>query len=214
MRFPAQSFGAHAIDAIFPSPARRVRVRARPGTEPGVSVRLHFNVALPNCESCRRMRIGRPATLLNCLTMILGQASYSTMPCRPLLKWPGGKRSELQWIRPLIPPHRRYLTSPFLAVDRFSGDAINVDAYVNDLHKDLMTVLHMRQGTADGHSSKCCSVSSRSGRLERTSIGKRCTTRHAIVITTTDTMTVDRAADFFLIRQFAYGGMFRVSRHR
>ena len=142
--------------------------------------------------------------------MILGQTSYSTVPCRPLLKWPGGKRSELQWIRPLIPPHRRYF-EPFFGGGSVFFDAINVNAYVNDLHKDLMLFYEcVKEQRADFFELLFGFVEEwESGTLkDRETMYYRARDRY----NSTNVMNVNRAADFFLIRQLAFGGMFRVSR--
>ena len=142
--------------------------------------------------------------------MLLGQTSYSTVPCRPLLKWPGGKRSELQWIRPLIPPHRRYF-EPFFGGGSVFFDAIDVDAYVNDLHKDLMLfyacVKEYRPEFFE-ELFRFVEVWEVGTYSDRETMYYQARDRY----NATGTMTVYRAADFFLIRQFAYGGMFRVSR--
>ena len=151
-----------------------------------------------------------PRNIAKLFEMILGQASYSTMPCRPLLKWPGGKRSELQWIRPLIPPHRRYF-EPFFGGGSVFFDAINVDAYVNDLHKDLMLFYTcVKEQRTEFFEVLFGFVKEwEAGTdIDRETMYYQARDRY----NATDTMTVDRAADFFLIRQFAYGGMFRVSR--
>ncbi len=142
--------------------------------------------------------------------MILGQTSYSTVPCRPLLKWPGGKRSELQWIRPLIPPHRRYF-EPFFGGGSVFFDAIDVEAYVNDLHKDLMLFYKcVKEQRPEFFEVLLGFVEEwEAGTyIDRETMYYQARDRY----NATGAMTVNRAADFFLIRQFAYGGMFRVSR--
>ena len=143
------------------------------------------------------------------LEMIQGQASYTTMPCRPLLKWPGGKRSELRRIRPLIPPHRRYF-EPFFGGGSVFFDAINVESYVNDLHKDLMLFYAcVKEQRSDFFKILSGFVEEwESGtHISREAMYYQARNRY----NSTDAMTANRAVDFFLIRQFAYGGMFRVS---
>ena len=65
---------------------------------------------------------------------------FSPLSCKPLLKWPGGKRSELPMIVPKIPRHERYL-EPFFGG---GGGSVYFDTIsarscaVNDIHPDLM----------------------------------------------------------------------------
>ncbi len=55
----------------------------------------------------------------------------------PLIKWPGGKSREIEKVKDLIPPHKRYV-EPF-----FGGGALYFDlsperAAINDISQDLM----------------------------------------------------------------------------
>ena len=129
--------------------------------------------------------------------------------CKPLLKWPGGKRSELPFIVPRIPQHNRYF-EPFFGGGSVYFDAIFSPAHVNDLHTDLMLFYRCVQeqeesffdflyyqigvweeATLYGRDNLYYEVRSRYN-------ANNCPTEH-------------RAADFFLLRELAYGGMFRVN---
>ena len=132
-----------------------------------------------------------------------------TASCAPLLKWPGGKRSEMAHIRPFIPQHARYF-EPFFGGGSVFFDAISAPSYANDLHPDLMLFYHcVKQQCPDFFRLlyKYTDEWERSTLDERVAMYYRCRQRY-----NADRFpTPDRAADFFMLREFAFGGMFRVN---
>lgn len=142
--------------------------------------------------------------------MKLTQQFSLTPSCRPLLKWPGGKRSELPFISPFIPSHVRYF-EPFFGGGSVFFDAITVRSYANDLHPDLMVFY------ACVRARETCFFDLLLKRVEEWETGTledrgfmyyECRTRYNAGQQT----TAERAVDFFLLRELAYGGMFRVNR--
>ena len=131
--------------------------------------------------------------------------------CRPLLKWPGGKRAELPFITPFIPPHGRYF-EPFFGGGSVFFDAIEVPSHANDVHPDLM-VFYSRVKANDTEFFRLLFQSVdewENGTLEdRDSMYYECRTRYNSVRASGS----ERAADFFLLRELAFGGMFRVNRN-
>lgn len=139
------------------------------------------------------------------------QRSFLASPCRPLLKWPGGKRSELPFISPYIPSHGRYF-EPFFGGGSVFFDAIVVRSYINDLHPDLMVFY----ASVKARETRFFDLLLRRleewerGALEnRESMYYECRTRYNAGRQT----ETERAVDFFLLRELAYGGMFRVNRN-
>ena len=135
--------------------------------------------------------------------------TFIAEPCRPLLKWPGGKRAELPFIKPLIPPHRRYF-EPFFGGGSVFFDAISVRAYANDLHPDLMAFYHcVKTQRGDFFDLLYNAIAEwEQCSLEcREAMYYMCRERY-----NADKLpTMQRVADFFLLRELAYGGMFRVN---
>lgn len=129
--------------------------------------------------------------------------------CRPLLKWPGGKRSELSWIRPLIPRHERYF-EPFFGGGSVFFDAIDAPAFANDLHPDLMNLYHCVQQQSVEFFSWLHSLVhewERGTQHDREQMYYCIRDRYNAGASSAE----QRAADFFLLRQLAYGGMFRLN---
>ncbi len=129
--------------------------------------------------------------------------------CRPLLKWPGGKRAELSWIKPLIPCHRRYF-EPFFGGGSVFFDAVTAPAYANDQHPDLIMFYACVQEQNAAFFDLLADFADEweSATLDhRAAMYYRTRERYNAA----PASTPYRAACFFLIRQFAYGGMFRVN---
>ena len=132
--------------------------------------------------------------------------SADVLCCKPLLKWPGGKKGELAEIAPRIPQHTRYF-EPFFGGGSVYFDAIEKPSYANDTHPDLMMFY------------KCVKTSNNrfltyidefmdewSSRPEdRALIYLRIRARY----NNTPNATIQKAFDFFILREYAYGGMFR-----
>lgn len=61
---------------------------------------------------------------------------------KPLIKWPGGKSSELKWIRPYIPknfdPDSHTYVEPFFGGGALYFDLSPTNSFINDLDKDLV----------------------------------------------------------------------------
>ena len=131
-------------------------------------------------------------------------------PCHPLLKWPGGKRSELPIIAPRIPRHRRYF-EPFFGGGSVYFDAIiTKSAYANDSHPDLMMFYRcVKEQRADFFDFLYGVVEAweRSTTEGRNNLYYRIRDRY----NATKRYTMRHAADFFLLRELAYGGMFRTN---
>lgn len=130
-------------------------------------------------------------------------------PCRPLLKWPGGKRSELPLIAPRIPEHSRYF-EPFFGGGSVYFDAIDAESHANDLHPDLMEFYRCVKQDDERFFKHLYSIVEDwelAPLVERDAIYYDCRERYNASTLT----TVQRAADFFLLRELAYGGMFRVN---
>ena len=137
------------------------------------------------------------------------QSTFFTEPCHPLLKWPGGKRSELPLIRLCIPSHSRYF-EPFFGGGSVFFDAIDVRSYGNDLHPDLMMFYRcVKQQRSDFFDLLLDSVVEwECGSFEsRNTMYYECRDRY----NSTSHPAMQRAVDFFFLRELAYGGMFRVN---
>ncbi len=125
----------------------------------------------------------------------------------PLLKWPGGKRSELPAIAPLVPEHERYF-EPFFGGGSVFFGLIDCEAHGNDLHEDLI-LLHELAASQDA--DLLDALGGFSAEWDRSTLNQRadlyyeCRARYNAQQGT----DAHRAADFFLLRQLAYGGMFR-----
>ena len=142
--------------------------------------------------------------------MTTTQTSFVRQSCRPLLKWPGGKSSELPIITPKIPSHRRYF-EPFFGGGSVFFNSIDVRSFANDLHPDLMTFYScVKEENAEFFQHLGAFVDEWEwGSLEhREAMYYRVREMFNEVL---DRSAV-RAARFFLIRQLAYGGMFRLNR--
>ncbi len=128
--------------------------------------------------------------------------------CCPLLKWPGGKTSELQEIQPRIPKHKRYF-EPFFGGGAVYFNTINTQAFVNDSHCELMLFYKMiKKQDTDFFA------------LLNDFIevwNKRSITRKEIYLQIRDrynqnqSSDIEKALDFFILREYAYAGMFRVN---
>ena len=141
--------------------------------------------------------------------MVLTQAKFTDTACQPLLKWPGGKRSELSWIKPLVPFHNRYI-EPFFGGGSVFFSSINVPTFANDLHPDLMSFYACVQERRTIFFDLLSDFVNEweSGTLaHREAMYYRSRDRYNASVTFTDR----RTADFFMLRQLAYGGMFRVN---
>ncbi len=141
--------------------------------------------------------------------MTVFQSNSFLEPCNPLLKWSGGKSSELPLIRPRLPFHRRYF-EPFFGGGSVFFDSIQVPSYGNDLHPDLILFYRYVKKQDAGFFTllfdcvnkwECCSIESRN------SMYYECRARY----NATNHTSAQRAVDFFLLRELAYGGMFRVN---
>ena len=136
-------------------------------------------------------------------------AGRGLAPCRPLLKWPGGKRSELPLIAPRIPEHSRYF-EPFFGGGSVYFAAIDAESFANDLHPDLMEFYRCVKHGDERFFEHLYSIVEdweRASLVERDAVYYECRERYNASRLT----TVQRAADFFLLRELAYGGMFRVN---
>ena len=65
---------------------------------------------------------------------------------RPLIKWAGGKSSEIKYVEKIIPKHSRYI-EPF-----FGGGALFFDlepekAVINDVSTELMMLRDLKKAT-------------------------------------------------------------------
>lgn len=131
-------------------------------------------------------------------------------PCKPLLKWPGGKWSELPLITPRIPDHQRYL-EPFFGGGSVFFGAISTDTcFANDAHQDLMGFYEMVKESHKGFFSKLydwVGIWEESPISDKEEMYYSARDRY----NSNPKLNIDRAMDFFLLRQLSYGGMFRVN---
>ena len=131
-------------------------------------------------------------------------------PCQPLLKWPGGKRSEMPIIAPRIPKHKRYF-EPFFGGGSVYFDTITASlSYANDSHADLMMFYHcVKQQSVDFFDVLFRFVEE----WERATIEDRNALYYCLRnrYNSSNGSVSCRAAEFFLLRELAYGGMFRVN---
>ena len=128
-------------------------------------------------------------------------------PCAPLIKWPGGKRSELSSIAPRVPEHSRYF-EPFFGGGGVFFSLIECESWGNDLHHDLI-LLHELVAAQDYHFldalDRFLTEWDRSTLDEREDMYYECRDRY----NAQRGSDARRAADFFVLRELAYGGMFR-----
>ena len=131
----------------------------------------------------------------------------SAQPCAPLIKWPGGKLSELPIIAPLVPDHDRYFEPFFGAGSVFFG-LIECDAWGNDLHEDLI-LLHELVAAQDA--TFLAALQDFLAAWGRSTLDRRADLYYASRTRYNARRGPDalRAADFFVLRELAYGGMFR-----
>ena len=128
-------------------------------------------------------------------------------PCAPLIKWPGGKRSELPIIASRLPAHDRYF-EPFFGGGSVFFRLIDCDAWGNDLHEDLI-LLHQLVAAQD--SMFLTSLHDFLAQWDRSTLPERGVLYYDSRARYNARQSPDacRAADFFLLRELAYGGMFR-----
>lgn len=128
-------------------------------------------------------------------------------PCAPLIKWPGGKRSELSSIAPRVPDHERYF-EPFFGGGGVFFGLIECESWGNDLHQDLI-LLHELVAAQDD--DLLDTLHGFLAEWDRSTLDRRedlyyeCRGRY----NAQRGSDARRAADFFLLRELAYGGMFR-----
>ena len=131
--------------------------------------------------------------------------------CSPLLKWPGGKRGELSRIHPLIPDHERYF-EPFFGGGGVYFGCINsgVRSYANDLHCDLMGFY---KAVKDKDKDFFSTLYEWIDRWEKADLDERGVMYYVARdnYNASQQSTNERIINFFLIRQLAYGGMFRLN---
>ena len=131
------------------------------------------------------------------------------MNCKPLLKWPGGKTDEISEIAPRIPPHNRYF-EPFFGGGSVFFSHIDKPSYVNDSHHDLMKFYECVKNQDE------CFFSLLDSFIDDWNC--RTDDREAIYMETRfrynniEETTIQKAVDFFILREYAYGGMFRVNK--
>ena len=126
----------------------------------------------------------------------------------PLIKWPGGKRSELPIIEPRIPPHERYF-EPFFGGGSVYFNCIEAEgAFANDLNVDLMAFYRCVKNR------NLAFFDSLYGWLDKWD-RKKLTGRTEMYYEARESYnssrkrSINRSVYFFLIRELAYGGMFR-----
>ncbi len=127
--------------------------------------------------------------------------------CKPLLKWPGGKTSELKEIIPRIPEHSRYF-EPFFGGGALFFNTIIKTSFVNDLHADLMFFYKcIRNENSEFYSLLKEFVLVWEESDDKQSIYMKVRKRY----NSTNVTSVQKAVDFFILREYAYGGMFRLN---
>ena len=134
---------------------------------------------------------------------------HSTLDCKPLLKWPGGKTGEISEIAPRIPPHNRYF-EPFFGGGSVFFSQIEKPSYVNDIHHDLMKFYECVKNKNDHFFSLLNDfIDDWSCRADdREAIYMETRLRYNNIKET----TIQKTVDFFILREYAYGGMFRVNK--
>ena len=128
--------------------------------------------------------------------------------CKPLLKWPGGKMSEMREIVPRIPRHTRYF-EPFFGGGSVFFNSISVPSFGNDRHSDLVLFYKYVKVKDERFYSLVFDFLSTWEKYpsRRKELYLDARKRY----NQTKEMTERRAVDFFFIRELAYGGMFRVN---
>ena len=127
--------------------------------------------------------------------------------CKPLLKWPGGKTLELVEIKPRIPKHDRYF-EPFFGGGAVYFDCIEKPSYLNDTHSELMKLYYYVKNQNQRFFYLIDKFvqewqSSNDKQLIYNKIRQR--------YNDTKKCTVQKTIDFFILREYAYGGMFRLN---
>jgi len=125
----------------------------------------------------------------------------------PLVKWPGGKRRELGIIRQHLPEYRRYF-EPFLGGGALWLDQVPARSYLNDSHALLIALYRYIQSK---------DVEFREGVYDFTALweGTRRGKRSEIYYQTRERYNQNeetdcqKVIDFWILRELAYGGMFR-----
>lgn len=127
---------------------------------------------------------------------------------QPLLKWPGGKRSEIPIIAPRIPPHDRYF-EPFFGGGSVYFYCIETNfAYANDLNADLISFYRLvknRNVKFFGLLHEWLDEWDKNPLDHRTSMYYEARE----IYNSSRKRSIARSVHFFLIRELAYGGMFR-----
>ena len=146
-------------------------------------------------------------TVINYQSRVLGNNTNS-IACKPCLKWPGGKTSEFSEIIPRIPEHNRYF-EPFFGGGAVYFNSISSPSYANDNHPDLISFYSLikkrnaefflllekfiREWNNDPEARKEIYLKIR----DRYNSAKN--------------ISIRKSVDFFLLREYAYGGMFRLN---
>ena len=130
------------------------------------------------------------------------------MNCKPLLKWPGGKTGETSEIAPRIPPHDRYF-EPFFGGGSIYFSQIDKPACVNDSHHDLMMFYKCVKDQDTHFFSLLDEFMDEWNRRadDRESVYMEIRARY----NGKEETTIRKAVDFFILREYAYGGMFRLN---
>ena len=128
--------------------------------------------------------------------------------CKPLLKWPGGKTSELSEIIPNIPKHERYF-EPFFGGGSVYFYSINSKAYVNDIHEELiMFYKYIKKQEYDFFLLLDDFIYEWNNNLyNRQNIYLKIRERY----NKAERVNLQKVVDFFILREYAYGGMFRLN---
>ncbi len=147
-----------------------------------------------------------PLTLQRSDTNDIPQSGKLVLTCKPLMKWPGGKSSELSEIVRLIPGHNRYF-EPFFGGGSVFFDAIYKPSFVNDINPDLMGFYRCVKKQEASFFKSLDNFLERweSRQDKRKSIYLEIRERY----NNTTKTTPQKIVDFFILREFAFGGMFR-----
>jgi DNA adenine methylase len=69
---------------------------------------------------------------------------------KPILKWAGGKRQVLPYIRPLVPEEYTRYIEPFLGGGAVLFDLVPSSAVVNDLNSELISMYQVIKDDPEG----------------------------------------------------------------
>lgn len=125
----------------------------------------------------------------------------------PIVKWPGGKRRELSNIVPALPHYKRYF-EPFFGGGAVFFNELPLESYINDSHAELIKLYRLIQKRDKKFKvllDDFIAEWNRTTAIKRADLYYQARERY----NSRAKMDTQKILDFWILRELAYGGMFR-----